>query len=218
MSSTPAPLPNLGLLDGLGVAASGGTDSPAPLPSLGLLGGLGAAASPPPPPPPPPPQPVSQEPLPAAWQADLGFAAAYAFQPLGIPAGNRDEVAPPAGGGISAPGPLPHIAMLLEASPPGVYGISNVGGIASAEAFGVPTVTAPGLVESVVAAIMSYPIEGDLTVEQLLRIVLAAVSGRTTGVGSGGVESYLSRDGSKSRIDATFDADSNRIDVVTDGT
>lgn len=86
MPSTPAPLPSLGLLDGLGTAPSGAVDSPAPLPSLGLLGGLGTAAG------------VSDDPVrvwhdpwPAAWYADIGFAAIYAWIPVGIPVAQRDE-------------------------------------------------------------------------------------------------------------------------------
>jgi hypothetical protein len=87
MASTPAPLPSLGLLDGLGQAPAGGTDSPAPLPSLGLLGGLGGAGG------------LVEEPiqryvedLPRAWFADPGFAAVYAFQPVGLSVANRASV------------------------------------------------------------------------------------------------------------------------------
>jgi len=43
MASTPASLPSLGLLDGLGQEVTPAADSPAYLPSIGLLGGLGTA-------------------------------------------------------------------------------------------------------------------------------------------------------------------------------
>lgn len=86
MPSTPAPLPSLGLLDGLGTAPAGPVDSPAYLPSLGLLGGLGTAAG------------VSADPVrvwhdpwPSAWYADIGFAAIYAWMPVGIPVAQRDQ-------------------------------------------------------------------------------------------------------------------------------
>jgi len=86
MPSTPAPLPSLGLLDGLGTAPSGAVDSPAPLPSLGLLGGLGTAPGAT-----TDPAFVWHDPVPAAWFADIGFAAIYAWVPAGIPVSQRDE-------------------------------------------------------------------------------------------------------------------------------
>ena len=88
MPSTPAPLPSLGLLDGLGTAPSGAVDSPAYLPSLGLLGGLGTASVPA-----SDPALVWHEPWPAAWHADIGFAAIYAWMPVGIPVAQRDQAA-----------------------------------------------------------------------------------------------------------------------------
>lgn len=89
MADTPAPLPSLGLLDGLGTAPTGAVDSPAPLPSLGLLGGLGTAVAASTDPP-----FVWHDPVPAAFFADIGFQAIYAWTPLGIPVSQRDEVAP----------------------------------------------------------------------------------------------------------------------------
>ena len=86
MPSTPAPLPSLGLLDGLGTAPSGAVDSPAYLPSLGLLGGLGTASVPA-----SDPALVWHEPWPAAWHAEIGFAAIYAWMPVGIPVAQRDQ-------------------------------------------------------------------------------------------------------------------------------
>lgn len=69
----------------------------------------------------------------------------------------------------------------------------------------------------IVAAVMAYEIEAGVTVEAALRIILAAVSGRTTGVGTT-TERYLSVNGALARITATFDGDSNRTSVTLDGT
>lgn len=65
-------------------------------------------------------------------------------------------------------------------------------------------------------AVWSRVLEGALTAEQLQRILLAALSGRTTGLGTNN-EQYLSADGSKPRIDAVFDSNGNRINVTVDG-
>lgn len=66
------------------------------------------------------------------------------------------------------------------------------------------------------AEVWQRQIEGALSAEQMLRIMVAALSGRTTGVGSA-AEQYLSVDGATPRIAATFDASGNRTTVVLDG-
>jgi hypothetical protein len=66
------------------------------------------------------------------------------------------------------------------------------------------------------ADIWSRVIEGGLTAEQLLRVMLAALAGRTAGVGSA-AEQYLSLDGATARIAATFDSQGNRATVAVDG-
>lgn len=66
------------------------------------------------------------------------------------------------------------------------------------------------------ADIWNRAVEGGLTAEQVLRILLAALSGRTTGVGTA-QEEYQSVDGSKARIAATFDLNGNRQSVSLDG-
>lgn len=58
-------------------------------------------------------------------------------------------------------------------------------------------------------------IEDGLTAGDILRLILAAVSGRTEGLGTR-VENYLSRDGTKVRISANFDGRSNRESVDLD--
>lgn len=60
-------------------------------------------------------------------------------------------------------------------------------------------------------------LEGDLTPGDMLRVILAAVSGRTTGIGTA-TEYYLSKDGTKARIAATFDSAGNRESVTLDAT
>lgn len=129
MASTPAPLPSLGLLDGLGTAAAGATDSPAPLPSLGLLGGLGTAAvvveE--------PPLEWVQERIPGAWYVDPGFSALYAWHQRGVLVANRDEVAEPVGNQGGDPAPLPHLGLLLAPN----AGITINGSVGAATAAGV---------------------------------------------------------------------------------
>lgn len=68
----------------------------------------------------------------------------------------------------------------------------------------------------IVAALMAEEIETGVSVRMALRIILAAVSGRTTGVGTS-TERYLSVNGALARITATFDGDSNRTSVTLDG-
>ena len=51
---------------------------------------------------------------------------------------------------------------------------------------------------------------------EMLRIVLAAVSGTTSGVGSS-TETYYGVDGTTPRVVATFDSAGNRIAVTTNG-
>lgn len=66
-------------------------------------------------------------------------------------------------------------------------------------------------------AVWQQVLEGSITAEQLQRIILAALTGETVGI-STVQEKYYSADGSKVRIQADFDADNNRITVITDGT
>lgn len=66
------------------------------------------------------------------------------------------------------------------------------------------------------AQVWQQPIEGGLTAEQLLRVMLAALAGQSTGSGSA-AEQYLAQDGITPRIAASFDAAGNRTGVVLDG-
>jgi hypothetical protein len=66
------------------------------------------------------------------------------------------------------------------------------------------------------AQVWQQTIESGLSAEQMLRIMLAALSGQTSGIGTA-VESYNAVDNSKPRLTATFDAQGNRTGVVLDG-
>jgi hypothetical protein len=67
------------------------------------------------------------------------------------------------------------------------------------------------------AQVWAKPVEDGITAEGALRILLAAMSGRSTGARTG-VERYLARDNVKARITAQFDSSGNRINVAVDGT
>ena len=67
----------------------------------------------------------------------------------------------------------------------------------------------------VATAVWQRVLEG-LTAEEMMRVMLAALSGRTSGIGSS-TEQYLSRDSNKPRLTAGFDAAGNRTTVSLDG-
>ncbi len=68
----------------------------------------------------------------------------------------------------------------------------------------------------IINGVWTKALESGLTAEEITRIMLAAVAGKTAGVGTTN-EHYKSVDGGKDRIDATFDAENNRTVVVLDG-
>lgn len=65
-------------------------------------------------------------------------------------------------------------------------------------------------------AIWAELLEGTLSAAEMMRVMMAALSGRTTGLGTD-TEHYKSVDNLKTRIEATFDVDSNRTSVALDG-
>ena len=65
-------------------------------------------------------------------------------------------------------------------------------------------------------AVAQHVIEGGVTMEQALRIILAPLAGKATGVGTG-TETYLAQDGITPRVTATFDAAGNRTTVAVNG-
>jgi hypothetical protein len=74
----------------------------------------------------------------------------------------------------------------------------------------------PGKAYLATGGSLASVIEGGLSGQDILRVILAAVSGRTSGVGTE-EENYLSLDGSKARITSTFDERGNRLTVDIDG-
>lgn len=68
----------------------------------------------------------------------------------------------------------------------------------------------------IINGVWAKALEG-LTAEEMMRIMLSALAGKTTGLGTT-VEEYLAQDGLTPRITATFDSNSNRTGIVLDGT
>lgn len=65
-------------------------------------------------------------------------------------------------------------------------------------------------------AVWARAMESGMTAEQLFRVMVATLSGRSLGVG-GPSESYLSVDGGKVRVQVLFDSQGNRSTVNLDG-
>lgn len=75
--------------------------------------------------------------------------------------------------------------------------------------------TAPTAADNAVAVWQAI-VEGGMSAEAMMRVLVAAMAGKSSGAGSA-TETYKSIDGSKARITATFDAAGNRSGVVVDG-
>lgn len=71
--------------------------------------------------------------------------------------------------------------------------------------------------DEIAAAVWGREIEPGITAEQMLRVIFAAVSGKTSGIGSA-TELYMALDGITPRITASFDAAGNRTSVTVNGT
>lgn len=87
---------------------------------------------------------------------------------------------------------------------------------AAGTAWGSGAVTAASLAADAVDEILDEVVEGSLTLRQVLRILLAAAAGESTGGGSGTIVFRDVAD-SKNRISATIDANRNRTAVTLDG-
>lgn len=70
--------------------------------------------------------------------------------------------------------------------------------------------------DSIAAAIGQRVIDNGLSNDALLRILLAALAGKTAGLGTD-TEQYLAQDGITPRITAQFDANNNRTSVTLNG-
>lgn len=75
--------------------------------------------------------------------------------------------------------------------------------------------TGPSL-DQIATAVWQRVLESDLNAEQLLRIMLATLAGKTNGIGSD-EETYRGQDGTTARVVATFDSAGNRLDVQVNG-
>lgn len=65
-------------------------------------------------------------------------------------------------------------------------------------------------------AVWQRGVEAGLSAESMLRIALAALAGKTSGIGTS-EETYYGLDGDTPRVVADFDAESNRVSVAVDG-
>lgn len=94
-----------------------------------------------------------------------------------------------------------------------------VGNAVAAGVSGAASVSGSGTgatAEEIVTALMAHEIEPGVSVQLALRVILAAVSGPTAGIGTS-TERYYDPDGVVARITATFDGDSNRTSVTLNG-
>ncbi len=70
--------------------------------------------------------------------------------------------------------------------------------------------------DAAISTVRTGILEGTLTLEQALRIILSAVAGRSSGIGTSTVVTQ-DQAHSKPRITATIDASGNRTNIVVDG-
>jgi hypothetical protein len=71
-------------------------------------------------------------------------------------------------------------------------------------------------VAAIVAGVFNNVVENSKTFVQIMRINLAVLTGRTTGVGTS-TNVFKSHDNTKARVTTTFDSFKNRADVTLDG-
>jgi hypothetical protein len=105
-------------------------------------------------------------------------------------------------GNLTAP-VLPVAGVYLERRTSAAFTTTAVGGSGPSAA-------------AIAAAVWSYALEAGLSAEQVQRVVLAALAGKSLNVG-GSTETYLGQDGTTARIVATFDGDGNRTTVAVNG-
>ena len=114
-------------------------------------------------------------------------------------------------------------AAVASASATGVLTTAvSLAAAASAASAATAALTVP-IIDVSAAAVWAYVLPNGKTAGQtlaenneMLRIVLAAVSGKTAGIG-GATETYFGADGTTPRVIATFDSRGNRVTVVTNG-
>lgn len=70
--------------------------------------------------------------------------------------------------------------------------------------------------DQIAAAVWLHILETGLSAEAMQRIMLAALAGKTTGIGAA-TENYLAQDGIRPRIAASFDSQGNRTGIMLNG-
>jgi hypothetical protein len=117
------------------------------------------------------------------------------------------------------------IGMALEIDTAGAFAAQQalaIGQAAEADTAQPMTVGSPGgggtgaTAAEIVALLMATEVEPGITVQTTLRVLLAAVSGPTSGLGTA-TERYFDPSGLIARITANFDGNSNRTSVTLDG-
>ena len=89
-------------------------------------------------------------------------------------------------------------------------------GAITAAAIATGAIDADALAADAVDEILDEAVEGSLTLRQVLRILLAALAGKSTGGGSGTIN-FRDQADSKNRITATVDVNRNRTATTVDG-
>ncbi|MEW6427337.1 MAG: hypothetical protein AB1568_04800 [Thermodesulfobacteriota bacterium] len=121
------------------------------------------------------------------------------------------------GGGDATAANQTAILALLQSASSGLAALRAVlDAILADTGTDIPTQIA-GLNNISVANILAGAVEGSMTLQQALRVMLAALAGRSAG---GGTATITMRDqaNTKNRITATVDANGNRSNVTVDGT
>lgn len=140
-----------------------------------------------------------------SWRAlDLGGGASFSqvdfingWQ-LRFPAAGSYEIR----GNLNAP-IVPVAGVYVERKTSAAFVTTSVGGSGPSTA-------------DIAQAVWQRGVENGMNAESMLRVMLAALAGKTSGIGTT-QEQYLSQDGSKPRITADFDAQGNRTNVSVDG-
>jgi hypothetical protein len=108
-----------------------------------------------------------------------------------------------AGGGDPFIDPVGSYKIRINRIVPGIaigYSTSGVSGPSSSD---------------IASAVINNTVESNLTLSGILKIILAAIVGKTTGVGSS-TETYLAQNGTTQRIVVGFDSNNNRTSVTLD--
>lgn len=90
---------------------------------------------------------------------------------------------------------------------------SNPASVSDVQVSGGFTADDRALIAAIPNNILSSTVDGTLSIVDTQKVLLAAIVGKTTGVGTSS-ENYLAQDNSTAVISATFDSDNNRTEVT----